>query len=166
MTCIMPVTAVLVRPRFATALMRNAAPCQRLAIRDRRTDSGDWQRSCFTSCDGGDGGGKVTLRSSLATAGSTTAVRTRLHALLAAFALISSCSQIRITFQPSLRSVRVTRRSRSLVASILFFQNLTFDDGNCLHFAQPCQKQPSTNTATLRPGQAKSGLPATGQCFR
>jgi hypothetical protein len=69
------------------------------------------------------------------------------------------------TFQPCRRKRRVIRRSRLRLFSILFFQNSTFDVGSDLHLEQPCQKQPSTNIAILRPGQAKSGLPGTGQCF-
>jgi hypothetical protein len=80
--------------------------------------------------------------------------------------LFTQHSQIRTTFQPWRRSNRVIRRSRFRLASILLFQYSTFDVGRDLHLEQPCQKQPSTNTAILRPGQAKSGFPATGQCFR
>jgi hypothetical protein len=69
------------------------------------------------------------------------------------------------TVQPSRRRDRVTLRSRRLFVSILFRQNSVLVCGKYLH-EQPCQKQPSTNTATFRPGHAKSGLPATGQCFR
>lgn len=76
-------------------------------------------------------------------------------------------SLTRITVQPSRLSALDTRLSLRLFASILSFQNLVLERGRCLpQRVQPCQKQPSTKTASFRPGQAKSGLPATGQCFR
>ena len=59
----------------------------------------------------------------------------------------------------------VTRLSRRLFVSILLRQNSVFVRGKYLH-EHPCQKQPSTKTARRRPGHAKSGFPATGQCFR
>ena len=69
------------------------------------------------------------------------------------------------TVHPSRLRDWATRRSRRLLFSILFRQNSVFVRGKYLQ-RQPCQKQPSTNTASLRPGQAKSGFPATGQCLR
>lgn len=75
-------------------------------------------------------------------------------------------SHTRSTFQPSRRSLRETRRSLRRLAVTLSRQNprLVFD--GLSHRGQPCQKHPSTNRATFAFGQAKSGLPATDQCFR
>lgn len=78
----------------------------------------------------------------------------------------TACSQNWRTIQPSVRNARLTRLSRARLASILFRQNKTLVRGRYLHLVQPCQKHPSTKTAILRPGHAKSGLPCTLQCFR
>ena len=74
-------------------------------------------------------------------------------------------SLILITVHPSRLNDCVTRRSRRLLVLILLLQNSVFVRGKYLH-RHPCQKQPSTKSAILRPGQAKSGLPATCQCLR
>jgi hypothetical protein len=74
-------------------------------------------------------------------------------------------SLIRTTFHPAPLSDRATRRSLRLLVSILSRQNALCVLGRYLQ-RQPCQKQPSTKTATLGRGHAKSGLPATGQCLR
>jgi hypothetical protein len=74
-------------------------------------------------------------------------------------------SLMRRTLHPSLRSDFATRMSRRMFVSILLRQNSVFVRGRYLQ-EHPCQKQPSTKTASLRPGHAKSGLPATGQCLR
>ena len=67
------------------------------------------------------------------------------------------CSQIRNTRQPARRNVRVTRTSRALLRANLFFQKarLTFGCAPC--FGQPCQKQPSTNSASRTCLKIKSG---------
>lgn len=75
----------------------------------------------------------------------------------------SSCSQIRSTRQPSRRSVRVTRRSRALFAASFRRQNAALFRGFVACRGQPCQKQPSTKTATRWFGKTKSGLPKTGR---
>lgn len=75
-------------------------------------------------------------------------------------------SLTRTTVQPARRNLLVTRLSRRRFASILSRQNLALLRGKLLQRGHPCQKQPSTNTATLRPGQAKSGRPSTVQCLR
>ena len=59
-----------------------------------------------------------------------------------------SCSQIRSTRQPCLRSVRVTRRSLAMLAESFFFQKGRLFTGRLECLGQPCQKQPSTNTTT------------------
>jgi len=92
--------------------------------------------------------------------------------LPSARAIRASVAGFRTTHSLILRTVHpfrlkawVTCRSRRLLFSIFFFQNSVFVRGRYLQ-RQPCQKQPSTNTASLRPGQAKSGLPGTFQCLR
>ena len=82
------------------------------------------------------------------------------------FRLTSSCSQIRITRHPLLRSVRVTSRSRALLVAIFFRQNAALPRGLMKCLGHPCQKHPSTNTASFRFGNTKSGFPNTGQCLR
>jgi hypothetical protein len=74
-------------------------------------------------------------------------------------------SRTRITDQPARRSRWETLESRCMFASIFSFQNLLLLRGRYLH-EHPCQKHPSTNTATFRLGHAKSGRPTIGQCFR
>jgi hypothetical protein len=69
----------------------------------------------------------------------------------------TSCSQTRITFQPSpTRSLRV-RVSRRRFRRIFKRQYSLFDFGTLLCFSHPCQKHPSTKTATLRSRKTKSG---------
>lgn len=74
-------------------------------------------------------------------------------------------SLTRRTDQPSRRSCWETLESRLMFATIFSRQNFLLLRGRYLH-EHPCQKHPSTNTATWRPGQAKSGRPAIGQCLR
>lgn len=78
----------------------------------------------------------------------------------------SSCSQTRSTRQPSSRSSRVTRRSRALLLANFSNQNSRRVAGNVACSGQPCQKQPSTNMASLSLGKAKSGVPGKGKCLR
>ena len=70
----------------------------------------------------------------------------------------SSCSQMRSTRQPALRSVRLASRSRCLLPRIFASQNACRDFGRVKCRGHPCQKQPSTNTASLSFGKTKSGL--------
>lgn len=78
--------------------------------------------------------------------------------------LASKHSQTRITLQPSARSRRSTCLSRRLFRRIFSRQSLAFDLGvKFLPQSCPCQKQPSTNTATRSPSQAKSGRPVNGR---
>jgi hypothetical protein len=74
------------------------------------------------------------------------------------FLRLSSCSQIRRTFQPSWRRVRVTRRSRVRLAAIFFRQKAALVRGLMKCRGHPCQKQPSTNTASFRARKTKSGF--------
>jgi hypothetical protein len=49
--------------------------------------------------------------------------------------------------------------SLARVPPILAAQKRRFVRGMCPHAGQPCQKQPSTNTASLEAGNKKSGFP-------
>ena len=70
-----------------------------------------------------------------------------------------SCSQMRTTRQPRLRSVWVTMPSRRRFPSIFAFQN-SLSRGNGLQpREQPCQKQPSKKMAICCFGKTKSGCP-------
>lgn len=80
----------------------------------------------------------------------------------ASFLWVNSCCQIRRTRRPRARRVRFTSRSRILFPASFLFQNSPFVVGCEACFGQPCQKQPSTKTASLIPGNTKSGLPNTG----
>lgn len=75
--------------------------------------------------------------------------------------LLVECSQTLRTDQPSLLSRLFTRLSRRILASIFLRQNAVFVLGLrfLAHVLHPCQKQPSTNTASLILRKAKSGLP-------
>ena len=72
-------------------------------------------------------------------------------------AFCSSCSQIRTTRQPCARKVRVTSRSRALFPASLRCQNARLLAGLVACLGQPCQKQPSTNTAVRDFEKTKSG---------
>ena len=76
-----------------------------------------------------------------------------------AFWRLSEHSQIRKTFHPAARSNRDTVRSRFLLQASFALQNRTRLFGILAWRGQPCQKQPSTNTATFRMGKIKSGFP-------
>ena len=78
------------------------------------------------------------------------------------FFFVSSCSQTRSTLQPILRSIRLTIRSRVRLPAIFFCQNAAFPLGWMKCLGHPCQKHPSTNTASLLFGNTKSGEPNTG----
>lgn len=71
----------------------------------------------------------------------------------------SSCSQMWSTRQPRFRSDLLTSRSRSAFRLILRVQKATRDFGVRPCSGQPCQKQPSTNTATFPVRNTKSGFP-------
>ncbi len=78
----------------------------------------------------------------------------------------SSCSQIRSTRHPAALSVRPTSLSRLLLALSLSFQNSALFAGRRPWMGQPCQKQPSTNTAVRLCRNTKSGRPNTGRFLR
>lgn len=75
---------------------------------------------------------------------------------------VRACSHTRRTRQPLARRVRVTTRSRPRLVAIFLRQNLEFCLGIVPCFGQPCQKQPSTKSASLALGKTKSGLPNSG----
>ena len=80
--------------------------------------------------------------------------------------LRNSCSQIRITRQPSFRKVRVTSRSRIRFPKSFFVQKSRLLAGVLECFRQPCQKQPSTKTASRCSRNVKSGFPRSDECRR
>ena len=69
------------------------------------------------------------------------------------------CSQILNTRIPHRLDWRATFIWRFLFCCIFSDQNLLRVFGTCPHFGQPCQKQPSTKTATLCFMKKKSGAP-------
>lgn len=71
--------------------------------------------------------------------------------------VLTSCSHILITRQPSRFSRVVTVLSRRMLRRNLPRQQAEFDFGTCPHLGQPCQKHPSTNTAKDNFGNMKSG---------
>ena len=68
-----------------------------------------------------------------------------------------TCSHSRTTVQPAAASAASAARSRSTLPASLGdqYHSLFFGLEPCS--GQACQKQPSTNTATLRPVNAMSG---------
>jgi hypothetical protein len=65
-------------------------------------------------------------------------------------------SQMRITRQPARRKTRFTSRSRTLFADNFHRQNARLFFGLVACLGQPCQKQPSTNTASRACRKTKS----------
>ena len=90
----------------------------------------------------------------------------RTNLKLEIFPFVSACSQIRTTCHPSDRNVRDTSRSRALFRASFARQNSPFCFGNVPCRGHPCQKQPSTNTATRSLQNTKSGFPNTRCCRR
>lgn len=77
-------------------------------------------------------------------------VRSRtMFSMRRAASAVSSCSQTRMTTQPSSSNLRFVSRSRRRLVSIFSRQNSALAFGQVACSGQPCQKQPSTNTATL-----------------
>lgn len=78
------------------------------------------------------------------------------------------CSQRRSTFHPWLFNFFVTSVSRLLVRSNFMVHQLrlVIGIGAWRGTGQPCQKQPSTNTANLIFGKTKSGFPYIGKFLR
>jgi hypothetical protein len=66
-------------------------------------------------------------------------------------------SQMRITRQPFRRKARLTSASRFLFLENLRRQNTALPFGFVPCLGQPCQKQPSTKTASRSFGKIKSG---------
>lgn len=74
------------------------------------------------------------------------------------FFRVSSCSHTRKTRQPAARSARVTSRSRAWLRAIFSRQNFALFFGFVPCLGHPCQKQPSTKTASFSRGKTKSGF--------
>ena len=77
----------------------------------------------------------------------------------------SAHSHTRSTVQPARRSVRVTSRSRAALRENFAAQKAARVAGCVACRGQPCQKHPSTNTATRSLRKTKSGFPNT-RAFR
>jgi hypothetical protein len=71
----------------------------------------------------------------------------------------SSCSHILATRIPRLRSCRFVVKSRRRFRSIFVLQNRTLVRGKWPQVRHPCQKQPSTKSATRDSAKKKSGFP-------
>ena len=73
---------------------------------------------------------------------------------------MTSHSPTRSTVHPAASAASVLRLSRALLVSILSVQRSAFGPRNTLGpcFGQPCQKQPSTKTATWYLGSTKSAV--------
>lgn len=70
----------------------------------------------------------------------------------------SSCSQRRSTVHPAASSRRVVSASRARLARTFSAQKLAFVLATVWCSGQPCQKQPSTNTATRARGNTRSAV--------
>ena len=79
---------------------------------------------------------------------------------------LTSCSQNRITIQRIAASSKFTHLSRARFRLSFGPQYLLLLDGDLECSGHPCQKQPSTNTATRQPINARSGRPGNAACFR
>jgi hypothetical protein len=75
-------------------------------------------------------------------------------------------SLTRRTRHPNCRNVLLTCRSRRRFTRIFSSQKDFLVSGARRQRGHPCQKQPSTNNATLCLGQQKSGVPRIGRCLR
>jgi hypothetical protein len=75
-------------------------------------------------------------------------------------------SHIRKTTQPDARSARETARSRCAFRASFAVQKATRVFGVRPWRGHPCQKQPSTNTASFAARKTKSGLPGSGASRR
>jgi hypothetical protein len=82
------------------------------------------------------------------------------------FPLASECSQIRMTTTPERFNLRELAMSRCLFRIIFVFQNARRVFGTCPQRGHPCQKQPSTKTASFLCLKKKSGLPGRSIAWR
>lgn len=71
----------------------------------------------------------------------------------------TSCSQILTTLMPPCERERLTSLPRATFLDILASQYARFSFGIRKQVLQPCQKQPSTKTATAFFANQKSGIP-------
>ena len=74
-----------------------------------------------------------------------------------------SCSQILTILTPPCARTRFTSPPRAMFRAILASQYARFCLGIRRQFSQPCQKQPSTKTATAFAANQKSGTPETSR---
>jgi len=81
-----------------------------------------------------------------------------------------SCSQIRTTVQPPSSSRSVVSRSRAMFVLSFVSHHPALFTGHVACSGQPCQKQPSTNTASLtlvnRMSALRRGIPGSGASTR
>ena len=80
--------------------------------------------------------------------------------------LLSVLSQIRITIQPRARNSRATLRSLARLYLIFSLQKAELVIGTLNERGLPCQKSPSTKTATRCKWKVKSGRPGRWLCRR
>ena len=84
----------------------------------------------------------------------------RIRRTTAPESVFRACSQIRRTNHQCRRNIVLTFLSLVLFAAIFAAQNAIFVFGMARQpFGHPCQKQPSTNTATRCRGKTRSGFP-------
>jgi hypothetical protein len=98
-------------------------------------------------------------RFNLDQARSCVAAFTRLRARVSASRVRTSCSQILSTLTPWRRSSLFTALALRTLPMILLSQYSWFCWGMRRQRLQPCQKHPSTNTATRSEANQKSGTP-------
>lgn len=79
--------------------------------------------------------------------------------IFGAFLRVRSCSQTRKTLHPAALSVLPTTLSRATFLASLATQNARLFTGRLECCGHPCQKQPSTKTASLFDRNIKSGFP-------
>src|SRR5690554_2836474 len=79
-----------------------------------------------------------------------------IRAMRSAASAAASCDQMRTTSQPSCSRRLLVSASRARFASIFSRQKSAFFLGHVACSGQPCQKHPSTNTATRGPGNTMS----------
>ena len=80
--------------------------------------------------------------------------------------LLRVVSQIRITIQPRARKTRATLRSLARLYLIFSLQKAELVFGTLNERGLPCQKSPSTKTATRWEWKVKSGRPGRRLCRR
>ena len=125
-----------------------------VALRGRRGDAED-----FGGCVDREAGEVAQLHEFGFTRASERAMRAAVCELRAR---VNAHSHTRSTVQPAARRARETARSRCAFRASFGCQYARRDEGTRPWRGQPCQKQPSTNTATFSARKTKSGLPGSG----